>query len=156
MPSSSTFGRRAAAPPSTTAAWAPVAPVASPSFSATADSPFDKTPYLSIGLLTLLALIFIFQPTAGLPMGPGMEMSLHHLMAVGGVSRHLVVEEGEWWRIFTAPLLHANLAHIVGNAVVMGLRSDHAGAGGGPLLAGGDIRRVGPRRLARIDAPEQG
>jgi rhomboid protease GluP len=119
MPSSSTFGRRAAAPPSTTAAWAPVAPVASPPFSATADSPFDKTPYLSIGLLTLLALIFIFQPTAGLPMGPGMEMSLHHLMAVGGVSRHLVVEEGEWWRIFTAPLLHANLAHIVGNAVVM-------------------------------------
>lgn len=122
MSSTSTFGRRAA-PPTPARAWTatpervappPRAPVASAE-----PAGFDKTPYLSIGLLTPLALIFIFQPTAGLPMGPGMEMSVHHLTAVGGVSRDLVFKDGEWWRIFTAPLLHGNLAHIVGNAVVM-------------------------------------
>ena len=126
MSTSSTFGRRAAPPaqPSrveAARAWTPPTPrVASPApIALDAPTGFDKTPYLSIGLLTLLALIFIFQPTAGLPMGPGMEMSLHNLMAVGGVSRDLVFKEGEWWRIFTAPLLHANTAHIVGNAGVM-------------------------------------
>lgn len=125
MSSTSTFGRRAAppqaraaasAPPRVRASAAPLAPIAT---ALDDETSFDKTPYLSVALLTLLALIFIFQPTAGLPMGPGMEMSLHNLMAVGGVSRKLVMEQGEWWRIFTAPLLHANLAHIIGNAVVM-------------------------------------
>jgi rhomboid protease GluP len=123
MSSTSTFGRRAAPPQeraarTQTRAWAPPR-IVHHAASATAESRFDKTPYLSIGLLTLLALIFVFQPTAGLPMGPGMEMSLHNLIAVGGVSRKLVFEQGEWWRIFTAPLLHGNLAHIIGNAVVM-------------------------------------
>lgn len=126
MSSTSTFGRRAAPPQGVrepARAWTAPERIAPPPPRAPVDriapAGFDKTPYLSIGLLTLLALIFIFQPTAGLPMGPGMEMSVHHLTAVGGVSRDLVFKDGEWWRIFTAPLLHGNLAHIVGNAVVM-------------------------------------
>lgn len=120
MSSTSTFGRRAAPPTGQARTWTPPPSRVKPVVAAPVDEPgFDKTPYLSISLLTMLALIFIFQPTAGLPMGPGMEMSLHNLMAVGGSSRTLVFQDGEWWRIFTAPLLHANMAHIVGNAVVM-------------------------------------
>lgn len=118
MSSTSTFGRRAAAP-QPARAWAPAPRIATPPQVVGAEPRLDKTPYLSVALLTLVAVVFIFQPTAGLPMGPGMEMSVHHLTAVGGVSRDLVFKDGEWWRIFTAPLLHGNLAHIVGNAVVM-------------------------------------
>ncbi|MBI1682432.1 rhomboid family intramembrane serine protease [Caulobacter hibisci] len=121
MSATSTFGKRAVPPKSLADAW-DLPPIRSSAPQAAAAEPEavpDRTPYLSVALLTLLALIFVFEPTRGLPMGQGMELALHNLMAVGGVSRRLVVEGGEWWRIFTAPLLHANLAHIVGNAVVM-------------------------------------
>lgn len=118
MTSTPTFGRRAAAPAPMTFARSTPAPVQAFAVEDTAGAP-DKTPYLTVGLATLLALIFIFEQTGGLPMGPG--MTLHHfaLVASGGMSRDLVFEHGEWWRIFTAPLLHASLSHIVGNVIVM-------------------------------------
>lgn len=127
MPSSPTFGRRAAPPAFARSAAPPIAsPVAFegravPHAERTFDEAGqpDKTPYLTIGLATLLALIFIFEQTGGLPMGPGMDLHHFSLVAAGGMSRELVFERGEWWRIFTAPLLHASLSHIVGNVLVM-------------------------------------
>jgi rhomboid protease GluP len=116
MTSASTFGRRATPPAATTFARPAPAPVQAASLDAATT---DKTPYLTIGLATLLALIFIFEQTGGLPMGAGMDLHLFSLIASGGMSRDLVFEQGEWWRIFTAPLLHGSLSHIVGNVVVM-------------------------------------
>ena len=123
MSSSPTFGRRAA-PPAFAPSAAPnggfgvrAAPREEPTVDEAAQP--DKTPYLTVGLATLLALIFIFEQTGGLPVGPGMDLHHFSLVAAGGMSRDLVFERGEWWRIFTAPLLHANLSHIVGNVLVM-------------------------------------
>ena len=40
-------------------------------------------------------------------------------MALGGVSNRLVFQQGQIWRLFTAPWLHGNLAHLIGNSVVL-------------------------------------
>lgn len=39
------------------------------------------------------------------------------LLAMGASSRELVVGHGEWWRLFTASVLHGSPAHLSGNLV---------------------------------------
>ena len=118
MTSTPTFGRRLAAPAAKALPRSAPAPTQAFQVEAAAALP-DKTPYLTVGLATVLALVFVFEQTGGLAMGPG--MTLHHfaLVASGAMSHELVFGRGEWWRIFTAPLLHASLSHIVGNVIVM-------------------------------------
>ena len=36
-----------------------------------------------------------------------------------GVQQNLAVAEGEWWRLFTAMFLHADVSHILGNMVML-------------------------------------
>ena len=52
---------------------------------------------------------------------------------MGAVDGKLVLSSGEWWRLFTAPLLHANLSHLVGNAIALFF----AGLILEPLIGGG-------------------
>ena len=40
-------------------------------------------------------------------------------MALGGASHNLVVESGEWRRIFTAPFLHGGFVHLLMNAIAL-------------------------------------
>ena len=42
------------------------------------------------------------------------------LLAFGGDSLALV-RQGQWWRLFTAPMLHGNPAHLIGNGVALAL-----------------------------------
>jgi membrane associated rhomboid family serine protease len=37
----------------------------------------------------------------------------------GGIDRYLVIEKHEWWRIFTAPWLHASIYHLTGNLITL-------------------------------------
>jgi len=127
MTQSPVFGRRADPPAPTRLAptppakvrprWEPPVVAAETDVTVEPAAP-DKAPYLTIVLLTLLAMVFVFEQSGGLPSGPGLSFSLSTLVAAGGLSRDLL-EQGEWWRIFTAPLLHGDLAHIIGNSVVM-------------------------------------
>jgi membrane associated rhomboid family serine protease len=41
------------------------------------------------------------------------------LLAYGGASYDRVVDGGEWWRLFLAPLLHQSLGHLLGNCVAL-------------------------------------
>ncbi|HEY4124716.1 MAG TPA: rhomboid family intramembrane serine protease [Rhizomicrobium sp.] len=50
--------------------------------------------------------------------GPGTP-SLQTLVALGGAGQKLVFADGQWWRVFTAPLMHANVEHIVSNAIAL-------------------------------------
>ena len=45
----------------------------------------------------------------------GSAPDLWTLLAMGGLNRQLVIGQGEWYRLFVAPLLHNNLAHLAGN-----------------------------------------
>jgi rhomboid protease GluP len=76
-------------------------------------------PLLTLAIIAGLAVIFAAEyafnvgPVAGVAPGRG------SLIALGAVSRDLVLGAGEPWRLVTAVLLHANPAHIIGNGVVL-------------------------------------
>lgn len=46
------------------------------------------------------------------PLGDMLAPSLQTLVAFGGLSRALAVDEGEWFRLFTAAFAHAHLLHL--------------------------------------------
>ncbi len=72
-----------------------------------------------LGMITVVALAQIFGEVA--TRGLGSLWSLLH--AWGGVSEAGLIKEryfqGEWWRIFTAPLLHGNVLHFLMNAAAL-------------------------------------
>src|ERR1700722_19247363 len=127
-----TFGRRTAVPASlpgglqpVRAAAAPVAAMAEP----TAPSAFDEIfrdnplladlPYLTVGLIAFLVLIFWMETRFAFDIGKGENLSVQSLIAFGAVSRDLVIGSGQWWRVGLAPLLHASASHIIGNSVAL-------------------------------------
>jgi rhomboid protease GluP len=106
------FGKRGAlAPP-------PAFAVAAPSAAVVA-APAKRTtfPYLSIGIFALLAVVFTVEQLCA--PSDNLTPSLPALRALGGIDGALVFGDHQWWRIFTAPLLHGNLAHIIGNGVAL-------------------------------------
>lgn len=75
-------------------------------------------PWLTFGLLGLTAALFGAELAFGVgPTGGLLAPSIETLIALGGVSRPLVLDQGEWWRLFTASLLHADPIHLLLNGV---------------------------------------
>jgi len=76
--------------------------------------------FFTYGLMVLLIAVFWAEVTFGLERaGPGMLVSLRTLVALGGVNRAFVILGGEWWRLFTAPLLHLDMGHLLSNLVAI-------------------------------------
>lgn len=119
------FGKRApvvAQPPRARAAAAiaepaptPVAPV----------NPLARTlsrlPYFTVVLS--LALIYRFKGELAAatdwdaPNAPG----YYSLLAAGASGRQQILEQGEWWRLFTAASLHGSLDHLIGNLITFAI-----------------------------------
>jgi rhomboid protease GluP len=76
----------------------------------------ERPPLLTVLMLAILVAIFAGE-LAYAPPENGMAPSLTTLVALGGLMRNLVVERHEWFRIFTAPLLHADPMHILFNGI---------------------------------------
>jgi rhomboid protease GluP len=81
----------------------------------------DKRPLLlTYAILTALAAAFacefIFQIE---PPSEALTPTIKTLIALGALDRSLVAEAGEWWRVFSAPMLHANALHILLNGVAL-------------------------------------
>ena len=78
-----------------------------------------KLPWVTFALLIILVAVFTFENM--FPLAPGKELapSIRTLFGMGALSRTAVLSGGEWYRLFTAPLLHANFAHIAGNGVAL-------------------------------------
>ena len=77
-------------------------------------------PICTIGILAGLILIFAAQETYALSGALAYGFNYRSLLAFGGDSLSLI-QQGQWWRAFTAPLLHANPGHIIGNGIVLAL-----------------------------------
>jgi rhomboid protease GluP len=80
----------------------------------------SRRPLLTIAMMAVLAAIFALEVkfpelTGGGP--PSMNPSLDTLVAMGGMMENLVLRHGEWFRLFTATLLHGGLEHIVFNGI---------------------------------------
>jgi rhomboid protease GluP len=88
--------------------WAAAAPEAA------IDPSRGSVPWLTISLLIILILIFVVENVVG----PRTGLTPLTLFSLGALSR-TAVTGGEWYRLFTAPLLHANFAHIAGNGVAL-------------------------------------
>lgn len=79
-------------------------------------------PRLTYTLIGLLVLIFGLE---ALRSGTGgqswLAPSASALSAFGGLTRWAVLDQREWWRLITAPLLHTNPVHLIANCLSLGL-----------------------------------
>ena len=75
-------------------------------------------PWLTYAMIGGLILVFFEEYLRAIALqGHAHQLSLATLHDLGGLDRDDVLVNGEWYRVFLAPLLHGNVAHIVGNSV---------------------------------------
>jgi rhomboid protease GluP len=72
---------------------------------------------VSLALIGVLVLVYVGEWTFGFE--PGAAQSLRSLVALGADSRDLAVGQGQMWRVVTAILLHASVAHLFGNCLAL-------------------------------------
>ena len=81
--------------------------------------PGFSVPWVTFALLAMLIGVYVlecvFPVTPAVKGGP----SLATLVAMGALNHASILVRGEWYRLFTAPLLHANLGHLAGNGVAL-------------------------------------
>lgn len=75
-----------------------------------------KWPLFTLALMALLIAIYVVE--LDLSAGPGLSPSLEALDMLGGLHKQLVLE-GQWWRVFTGPLLHGSPSHIAFNCLAL-------------------------------------
>ena len=76
-------------------------------------------PLFTLGMAAVLTIVFRLQLAFAFDVGPGGSISVDSLVAEGASSYDLSIADGQFWRVVTAPLLHASYAHLIGNCVVM-------------------------------------
>lgn len=81
--------------------------------------PRSNVPFVTFGLILVLVLIYWAEVNLGFAQAQGLTPTAGTLTAFGGLDGALVFGAGEWWRVFTAPLLHGSLTHLIGNAVAL-------------------------------------
>jgi rhomboid protease GluP len=81
----------------------------------------EKRPYyLTYSLLAAMLVVFVVEYVARVGPPSGLfDPSIETLIALGALDKSLVTEGGEWWRLFSAPLLHGGLIHIALNGVAL-------------------------------------
>lgn len=103
--------RLMAAPRVADAALAPPAPAAMAR---------TRFPVLTLVLLALLAGVFAAEQLFGIGPASGLlAPTIQTLVALGGLNSELVLKSGEWYRIFSAALLHGDLLHLLLNGLAL-------------------------------------
>ncbi len=108
------FGRRGAVapPPPRLAMERPPAVKAPPGFLA-------RLPWFTIALAGALAFQFNTELWAATDFNGPLAPGHFTLLALGGSDRAQVLGHGEWWRLFTATVLHGSAGHLVGNLIAL-------------------------------------
>lgn len=126
-----TFGRRGVVAPAPRGSFQPVAaPIAPAVMRDSAPTSSEETlfgdnklladiPFLTIGLIFGLLLIFALQRSLAIDVARDGSLDVRSLIAYGATSYDLVVGRAEWWRIGLAPLLHGSDWHLIGNCVAL-------------------------------------
>ena len=90
-----------------------------------AGAPVQRTrPYATAALFGVLAALFAAEVHFAPPGETASRLSPQTLVRLGGMSRGLV-DAGQWWRLLTAPLLHASLSHLLLNGLALVLGGYH-------------------------------
>jgi rhomboid protease GluP len=77
-----------------------------------------RLPWLTFAILAVLIVVFVIEIEFGVTPSAHLTPSVGTLLAMGAVSRATVFA-GEWYRLFTSTLLHANPAHLIGNGIAL-------------------------------------
>ncbi|TGQ11794.1 MULTISPECIES: rhomboid family intramembrane serine protease [unclassified Mesorhizobium] len=75
-------------------------------------------PFASYGLIVLLAVIYCAELAFAVDSNQGGSPSTQTLIALGGMFGSSIWA-GQWWRLVTATLMHASLAHLLGNSFAL-------------------------------------
>ncbi|HWU26415.1 MAG TPA: rhomboid family intramembrane serine protease [Rhizomicrobium sp.] len=116
MPNYSTFGKKKASVAQASVMPSPKSAQPDPTQAEVREA---RWPILAIGLCILLICIYVLEIQNRTDPLAGGAISPRDAVALGGVSRYLVLHEQEWWRIFTAPYLHGGPLHLIANGVTL-------------------------------------
>ncbi len=85
-----------------------------------APSPVEaRFPWASAALIALFAILFAIELFAGVAPSEAGSPAPVTLIAMGGSMRSLVLDDGEWYRMFTATVLHGGVLHLVMNSIAL-------------------------------------
>jgi len=88
--------------------------LATPAFVA----PTSSFPFLAAFMVLVLVAIFAAEIVFGIgPWADLLQPTNITLVAFGGIMPNLVLQSGEWYRLLAAPFLHADIIHLVMNAI---------------------------------------
>ena len=77
-------------------------------------------PYLTAAIIAVLCALFFAEVAFGIgPVTGLLQPSIETLAAFGGIYRPLIINGGQWTRLFSGPLLHVGLEHLVLNCVAL-------------------------------------
>lgn len=80
----------------------------------------NAVPRAALALAMVLTTVFMAEHGLAIePAGPWLAPSIKTLLALGALHAPLVLHDGEWHRLLTAPFLHADIFHLTLNAVVL-------------------------------------
>ncbi len=92
---------------------------AAPAAEPTPPSLPERAPRVTVTLLALMALLFIAELVLSLGDISGLlQPDIQTLVGLGGSMRALVLA-GDWWRLLSSTLLHADLVHLVLNGICL-------------------------------------
>jgi rhomboid protease GluP len=79
-------------------------------------------PFVTTALLLALLMMFAAEIIFGIgPWTKLLQPSITTLIALGGLTHNLVLASGEWYRLLSAPFLHADASHLAANAIALTL-----------------------------------
>jgi rhomboid protease GluP len=76
-------------------------------------------PLVTMGLVIALIFIYAAQLRLAFDVNASGGPSLLSLVSQGATSYKMVVGDGQWWRMFLAPLLHSGTMHLFGNCIAL-------------------------------------
>lgn len=76
-------------------------------------------PVVCLILLALQLVVFVAEIRFTLVPPPHQTPNLTTLLALGGLSGERVFRHGEWYRLFTAPMMHARPGHLIANSIAL-------------------------------------
>ncbi len=117
MSAKSSFGKRGSAAPALMPAAVFAPSVAPPPRAGLGGWIGARIPWFTLALSGVLVVRFLEELRTATdyvaPSSPGH----YSLLAMGASDRAQVLGQGEWWRLFTATVLHGSPAHLIGNLV---------------------------------------
>jgi rhomboid protease GluP len=77
-------------------------------------------PVVTAAILAVLCAVFAAEIVYGIgPYTKALEPTIATLVAFGGLSHDLVLQSGQWYRLFSAPFLHVDIGHLAMNAIAL-------------------------------------